>query len=346
MALLFSSIAQVCRGFGLQVSAAINAPNQSAVRVLIGTPSVAAPGEGDSDHRLNLFFFRFETSGFDGGILPGDPWLLRMHCLATPFCCDEPPTPAGENDLRIMGELLRHIHENPVSEMTVDGSTFMIQTIFLNLGLDQVNQLWSTQGDTVYRPSVLFELSLAPVLPRKATIPGPLVTGLGVNVRAVRLRPGEGLEGIEALTPVVRPMRPDTASEDWAPALALVNGADGAVLQAVSLQLGSTALADFAPRAWLAGEIGSSVALRWESWEKTTGWQAHGPDDTVAIGSPAIDPEQAPNPADLPATALPFTNRPGQTMLYAVRSYIRAADGAHVSVRSNPVLVNLFKGAP
>jgi hypothetical protein len=88
------------------------------------------------------------------------------------------------------------------------------------------------------------------------------------------------------------------------------------------------------------------VTARWETWERTTGWQAHGADVSVGVSSSAIDPEQVPAAADLPATTLPFNNRPGQMMLYAVRDYIRAADGAHVTVRSNPVLVNLFTGTP
>lgn len=347
MGLLHSSLAQVCRSFGQQLSLGVNGPATTAVRVLIGTPSDAAPGESDPDHRLNLFFFRFETSGFDGSVLPGDPWLLRMHCLVTPFCVAEAPIPAGENDLRLMGEVLRHIHEHPVSEITLDdGESFLVQSIFLNLGLDQINQLWSTQGDTVYRPSLLLEVSLAPIMPRKATVPSPLVAGVGLDVRAQRLRRGEGLEGIEVQMLQVGVLSPDTDVEDWAPDLLLLNGTDGTVLRSISLAIGSPALNTFAPRALLAGEPGSQVSLRWSQWEKSSGWQDSAGVQAAQIQRSHIDPAQPPSAATLPLLTLPFTDRPGQLMLVAERHYTRQADGAMLTVRSDPILINLYQAAP
>ena len=64
-----------------------------------------------------------------------------MHCLATPFCVDENPIPAGENDLRVIGEVLRHFHENPLFDLPVEAETFRVQVIFLTLGLDELNQI-------------------------------------------------------------------------------------------------------------------------------------------------------------------------------------------------------------
>ena len=334
-----SSVSQVCRNLAQQLSAGINAADRSRIDVLLGTPSTAAPADTDTNHRLNLFFFRFEPSGFDGDLLPGETWLLRMHCLATPFCVDETPTPAGENDLRVIGEVLRHFHESPVFDLAVDGESFRIQVIFLTLGLDQLNQLWSTQGDTIYRPSALFEVSLAPVIPRTAAVPPPLTGALGLDVRATM---DASAAGIVANPPEVPALSPDTRQPEWAPALCLVD--IGSCRQSITLEVGSPELAAFAPQAWVVGEIGALVSLRWESWEPATGWVPQAASAPFAIGESAIDPDD-PSGATLQATALPFNDRAGQLVLYAERTYFRP-DGVSLTLRSNPVLVTLYELLP
>jgi hypothetical protein len=36
----------------------------------------------------------------------------------------------------------------------------------------------------------------------------------------------------------------------------------------------------------------------------------------------------------------------GQAVLYAERNYVRGNDGASLTVRSNPVLINLYQAGP
>ena len=350
MALFTSSVAQVCRAFAQQLAGGINGNGRTLVQVRLGSPAAAAPAEGDEDHRLNLFFFRFETSNFDAGVLPGEPWLLRTHCLATPFCVNEVvnnngttlTVPAGENDLRVIGEVLRHYHEHPVFELDVDGEPYLIQTVFLNLGLEQLNQLWSTQGDVVYRPSVLFEVSLAPVIPQRPAIAPPLTGAVTLGVRAdpaaAHLPPPLGLPGNVPAPPV---MAPDTTREDWTPALCLV--VDGVCTHSLSLEVGGQALQNLAPQAWVAGLPGAVARLRWDIWDAAQGWRA-GPDEAAfAIVDARIDPD-AVAAAHLRAVSLPFDDHAGQAMLYVERSYRRAADGVAVTLRGNPVLVSLHGG--
>ena len=262
-----------------------------------------------------------------------------MHCLATPFCIDENPIRAGENDLRVTGEVLRHFHENPVLDLAVESESFRIQVIFLTLGLDQLNQLWSTQGDTIYRPSALFEVSLAPVIPRLAAVPAPLAGALGFGVRA---RMDASAAGIVATPPDVPRLAPSTRRDDWAPALCLVD--EGLCRQSLALALGSPQLAAFVPQAWVAGLPGEAVSLRWETWESTTGWIAQPASPPFAIVDVAIDPAAAAG-ASLQLSALPFTDRAGQMALYAERSFTRF-DGVTLTLRSNPVLVTLFEATP
>src|SRR5262245_610773 len=102
MPLGVSSLASVCRKFADVLRAGIAPPGATPdITVLIGTPAAAAPAASENSHRLNLFFFRFEPSGFFPDTLPGEPWLVRMHCLITPFCSDENSVTAGDNDLRV-----------------------------------------------------------------------------------------------------------------------------------------------------------------------------------------------------------------------------------------------------
>lgn len=340
MAVALSSLSQVCRRLADDLSDGINSATTTRVNVLLGTPSVAAPSDSDTNHRLNLFFFRFEPSGFQADLLPGETWLLRAHCLATAFCVDETPLTAGENDLRVIGEVLRYFHENPVFQLDVEGDSFLIQVIFLNLGLDQLNQLWSTQGDTVYRPSALLEVSLAPVIPREPAVPAPRVGSLGFGVRANMLaRTGAG----PAVAPVVPVMQPNINTEAWTPALCLV--VDGQCLLSRSLALASSELNTFAPAAWVVGEPGSQASLRWEIWDSSGGWQPQAASAPFTIQDARLDPDEV-NGATTQATALPFTDHAGQAALYAERSYNRAADGLQITVRSNPVLITLYEVTP
>ncbi|WP_374569188.1 Pvc16 family protein [Ideonella sp.] len=339
MAVAISSLSQVCRAVGQLVGTGINQSAHSRINVVIGTPAVGSQVDGDTGHRLNLFFFRFEPSGFFPDNLPGDPWLVRAHCLMTPFCLDDDTIAAGENDLRVLGELMRFFHESPEFDVDVDGEPWRLQAVFLTLGLDQLNQLWSTQGDTVYRPSALFELSLAPVLPRTPTIPAPRVGGLGFEARGTMAARHAGpTAAMRTAVPMVGLMRPDTGPETWAPALCLVD--DSACLLSVSFAVGSAELTAFAPEAWIAGAPGSSAQLRWETWEAAAGWQTQAPGGPLLIADAALDPD-AVGSATTRATTLPFDDRPGQLALYAERLVTRAADGVQITVRSNPVLVTL-----
>ncbi|MDM0030049.1 Pvc16 family protein [Variovorax saccharolyticus] len=339
-----SSLSAVCRQFGQVLSSGINdIPDNSRIEVLVGTPAAAATagGEGDADHRLNLFFFRFEPSGFFPDTLPGETWLLRMHCLITPFCADDDTISAGENDLRVIGEVLRMLHERPVQLMTVDGEQFEVQSVFCTLGLDQLNQLWSTQGDTIYRPSALFEVSLAPVIPREAAVPAPLVGSLGLGVRAtLAARHGLPLPAqIATHIPLVRRLAPDTRVDEWVPALCLVD--DDACLRSVALPLDE--LAGFAPRAWVAGAPGAEVSLRWQVWSAAEGWLPAGAPDTFAVVDMAIDPDAVDNATTRPLE-LPFNDRSGQMLLTAQREVVRGSDGVAITLRSEPVLITVFEG--
>jgi hypothetical protein len=343
MALAASPLSQVCKGIRTYLDAEINAGDFSQVYFFIDTPSAASTNKEDAKHYLNLFFFRFEPSGLFPDSLPGETGWLRTFCLITPFSHDEGNISAGENELRLIGEVMRIFHEKPVFLLNVDGDDYHLQVIFQPLALDQLNQLWSTQGDTVYRPSLLFEISLAPVIPAVKSIPAPLTGGFGLDVQASLQ---DRQDAVTEHAPQVPVMTPATQLDDWTPAISFVH--DQACAFSLSLALNSEALlgngADlpaFAPQVWLAGKLGEMVSLRWETWDNAHGWQKVEPAIDVLVASERIDPEGVAT-APLTALALPFNDHVGQMLLSAERQYARPGDGVLVTLRSNPLLISLY----
>lgn len=341
MALATTPLSQVCKSMRQYLDGEINSPERSKVTVVLGTPSetaAAAASDTSHNHRLNLFFFRFEPSGLFPDTLPGETGWLRSFCLITPFAGEEDAVSAGENDLRLVGEIVRIFHEKPVFNLSVDDEDYHIQAMFQPLSLDQLNQLWSTQGDAVYRPSVLYEISLAPIVPAVPAVPPQRVGGIGFEALA-------SLDSAEpartGTAPVVSAMTPDTAVEDWAPAIAFVH--EGECATSLSFALASPELTAFTPKVWLAGKVGDSVSLQWETWDAIDGWQVVEPATAATISSTGIDPDAAAG-ASTKTLTLPFDDSVGQMLLYAERSYARASDGATLTVRSNPLLISLYSG--
>ena len=341
MALAVSSLSQVCKSMRQYLDGEINSPERSKVTVVLGTPSetaAAAASDTNHNHRLNLFFFRFEPSGLFPDTLPGETGWLRSFCLITPFAGEEDTVSSGENDLRLVGEIMRIFHEKPVFILSVDDEDYHIQAMFQPLSLDQLNQLWSTQGDAVYRPSVLYEISLAPIVPAVPAVPPKLAGGIGFEALASLDLTEPSRTGT---APTVSTMTPDTTLEAWAPAIAFVY--QDACATSLNFALGSPALAAFTPRIWLAGKIGDNVSLQWETWDAANGWKTVEPATTATISSASIDPDAAAG-ANTETLALPFDDSVGQMLLYAERSYSRASDGAVLTARSNLLLISLYSG--
>lgn len=339
MALPQSTLSLVCRGIADFLAVQLNAQANS-IRVLIGTPAAAAPSASTNEHRLNLFFYRIEPTGFGNAAATDEIWRVRLHCLVTPFARAENQVSAGENDLRLLGEVVRIFHERPLmASIDVQGEEVRTEVLFSGIGLDDLNHLWSTQGDVPLRPSVAYEISLAPIIPRRRSLGSPLVGQTGAQVYGdMDARQAPFTADGQIWQPRVATRRVHGALEDWAPSICLVH--QNQCLESVSFAVGSPALAAFTPRVWIAGPSGSAVTLRWETWDSTQGWASNGPGVNGTASGEMLDPAQVASAATQ-AVPLPFTNHAGQAVLYAERSYVRGSDGAQVTVRSNPLLVNL-----
>jgi hypothetical protein len=342
MALPESSVSISCRAVADFVRESFRVLGQT-VRVPIGPPAAAAPGPTDTDHRVNLFFHRFEPPPMGADVLPGQPWHLRVHCLVTAFAAAEDTVSAGENDLRLLGEVIRFFHEKPVMDaVSASGEVTRVQVLFQPLSTDDVNRLWSTQKDVTYRPSVAYELALVPVVPRTRTREAPRVAAVGTHVSPGTAR--GPMPAVDVWTPPLAPLRVDPFQEDWGPQIGFVRG--GRCTQSLVFEVGSAELADFLPEVVMAGVPGVSVHFRWDVWERASGWRTEDTTVDAVVAVSEVDPAQPPA-ASRASVPLPFKDRAGQAVLYAVRRYKRAADGpqgVELEVRGNPVLVTLHGG--
>lgn len=345
-----SSLSVAARALRSHIGAAMSLPE---TQILIGHPNLTAGGTDGAKQFLNLFFYRVEHGAHPPDGTTDDPFYLRFYCLVTAFGAQETlngtSISAGENDLRLVGGAMQGLHQNPILMLRDDSGEDIaqMQVVLHTLTLDDLNHIWSTQGDTPYRLSVGYELALLPLPLERAAKRGPRVGALGVELQVgtrYRPLPAAGLAAA-ALAPQVPAVRVDVERPDWAPHICWL--APGEALQ-YSMALASDALPASVQLIAL-GAPGSEVRLEWEIWD------------------PAADPAWVPTPAS-PATLILETDRidPAQTspsffsladnvgfplggrsqaLLYASRNYTRP-DGAVVALRSNPLLVSVFQPGP
>lgn len=344
MALPESSLSIVCTSIVQFLRNRINAAANN-IDVTLGAPGEIP--EGNEQHKLNLFFYRFEPGGFDSDAHPNDPWRIRLFCMISAFGVDEDGIPAGENDLRILGEVLRIFRETPVlATVGVNGEPVRLQVVFSPVTDEQINQIWSTQGDTPYRPSVIYEMALAPVMPSRLRVEPPRVGAFGHQARGVSAGRFAKFSGV-VRPPRVPFSRVDIEDPLWAPVLCWF--IQGQCALTLSLDVGSPEFAAFTPGVWLAGDPSASVELVWEIWDRD-GWRPVGAPVAANPFSTILDPDDV--PADIPGifplqVASPVTIPVGQSaaqgLLYARRTVAPAPGGPSVTVRSNPLLLSLYR---
>src|SRR5205814_802178 len=99
VALPTSTLSRVCRSVQDFLSDGLDAADQS-IQVTVGSPgSAPPPTNGDTHHRINLFFYRIAPFGFGTDGAPDQVGWIRLHCLITAFGVLEDKISGGENDL-------------------------------------------------------------------------------------------------------------------------------------------------------------------------------------------------------------------------------------------------------
>ena len=297
----------------------------------------------DTDEQnLNLFFFRVEHGGFFPDGSSSDPLYVRLHCLVTALGVKSEDgntsVSSGENDLRLIGKVIQVLHENPVRTLQdLDGKDIaQLQVVLQSLTLDDINRLWSTQGDTPYRLSVPFEMALVPIPLAEPVEKSQRAGAIGTQVRGELTQeplPEVGFE-IDTAFPQVPKTRVDTRQVDWVPHICFVVGE--------SLQYTLTFMVSDLPQkpqVLIAGDTNKEVTLVWELWDSELGWSTIEELQTnVMPNTDIIDPDQI---APSQARKVPL-DKEGQAVLYATRVWTRKSDEVEITVRSNPLLVTVY----
>lgn len=321
-------------------------------QVKIGHPKETLATMVSDLNSVNLFFYRVGYDGYPADGTSDNPFYVRLYCLVTAVGAtptDSGPS-TGENDLRLIGEIMRVLHEHPlVMVENKDGdSVAELQVVPHSLDLDSLNHIWSTQGDVAYRLSVAYEMSLAPVPLAEPVEHAPRVGAIGVeawpHTRYVPLPP-DGF-GIEASPRQVSRVEIDTVPPGWQPHVCFADTAEEVLSYHLVVPKSALPAGTALPlKVALAGKSGDDVQLVWETWNSSDGWVREDSTQDETFGGDTIDPNSffdPLKPAMLADVELPIDDV-GQALFYAERQWT-AGDGSTRSVRSNPILVSVTGG--
>lgn len=250
--------------------------------IRIGHPADNIKDLEDADENcLNLFFYNVNYDGYPSDGSSNNPFYVRLHCLITAvgYKTKEPESPGssnmrdvskGENELRLIGEVMRILHEQPMLSVgDADGNEIaVLQVIPHTMNLDNLNHIWSTQTDISYRLSVGYEMALAPVPHAQPAKTSPLVGDPRMGVWGdISREAGSEREGIISFKPRVEYLEVDIGVDDWRPHICYVEtlADDSKKLHYVFQVKGdlSTALDIL-----IAGKAGGNVKMFWNVWRK------------------------------------------------------------------------------
>jgi len=390
MPLPTSSLARICNQVRehLDTLGQTPSPPDWDVTVTIGAPGINLPAINNSN-TLNLFFYRFEPFSFDTSARPGDVQWIKMFCVITAVGIDEDVDndtnidfSSGINELRMLSQVMRLFQEQPVMMIDGDnpGEVWHTQFVPHPLADEQINQIWSTQGETVYRPSLVYEITLAPVEPLVATAQAARVASVGSFAGSNmnnRNRPWPA--GRETRYPTVPSVRVDSSNPQWAPAMVMVTGAAGnrEATLALNLEVPVVAgLADFSGfpglDIWVAGDTALAgdltlvgQLLQNPDAQRSAGhWQDIDPLLNLSADAALLDVENLPPPGATGFmltlghwTGLDSSNNSWQLQLFVERHIRFQADtgqwidvphaaGDGLRLRSNPLLITVTRGTP
>ncbi|WP_198264477.1 Pvc16 family protein [sulfur-oxidizing endosymbiont of Gigantopelta aegis] len=273
MALIDTSLANICDEIRNYMLLNIVAPEDNASNwITVGAPGVNYESS-IAKNALNLFFYRFEPFSFAADALPGDVQFIKVFCIVTAFGVDiETPlngldASAGFNELRMLSEVMRLFQEQPIMmlEGKTSGQKWHTQFIPRPLADEQINQIWSTQGNTVYRPSLVYEIALAPIEPELMVKQSVRVSAIGTQaVSDMSKHNNLWPDDKEVLFFPPSSIEVDTSNLQWAPAIAMVTGLVNERESHLTLNIEVNAVGDvIIPDIdiWIAGDPLKDVSL-------------------------------------------------------------------------------------
>lgn len=355
MAIEGFSLAGICNGIKTYIHKhAFN--NSASISVSIGAPGLIK--DINKKSLLNLFFYRFEPFGFDADVKNNETLFLKTYCLITAFGTKVKDVEAGENELDLISKVIRLFHEHPVELLPVDTSPkVQVQFIFRPLQDEQINQIWSTQSNMTYQPSLLYEMALIPVPPTKP-VPQPAerVRHLGVAAMPDVDDKKKAYPGGKAFrTPAItHPVSVNTGRPDWTPAICLVY--DDACLTSLSIKVDNPKDKIDNLKIWLIGDKNDKdskyslvgAMLKQANAQSEAEWIVISFTGLkITPQGITIDPDAISN-TKLPALELdeldysPEINKSWQLQLFVERQYTKS-DNTVKTIRSNPVLITLWQ---
>ena len=209
---------------------------------------------------------------------------------------------------------------------------------------EEINQIWSTQGDTPYRPSIVYEMSLTPIVP-EALAPGPRLVGAIGAVARARGGRHDPFTGV-AYGPPVPAMTVAIDDPAWAPALAFVPTMRSTA--SLAFDVDSRRSPPSRRRSGWRAIRTTTVQLVWESLAAGPAGSRSGRRRMRAArrgDRPGRDPDQRRRLPDRGAAAGGPRRRPAVagSCCYARRSFTRCGGGPSKTVRSAPLLVTLYR---
>ncbi len=298
--------------------------NGAKLHIATDTPIEGAKLANGDTNVVNLFFYRVAPSGFHAAQTSGEPMLIRTYCLVTPFAAkggggpdgNGNAVPAGETDLRILGEVLRLFHEHPVlgpfsAPGGANATAYALQSVLLPTDMEEINHIWTAlNGETAYRMSATYEFSLVPVDPAQAAPASGPMTGFVAEVDPNTERRTTELDAVATL-------------DGWQPDLRLVD-AQGALVEALTLTWSAAAFANNPADPVTLALIGAAGRIAELVWERQVGPNDWEPAVTVqtVVGAARFD-----DPASRLQPALPQTDAP---TLYRLAAWPTDGAGARL----------------
>jgi len=328
---------------------------------------------------LNLFFYDVNYDGYPADGSSENPFYVRLHCLITAVGhkSTEPEAPGssknrdvskGENELRLIGEVMRVLHQQPVLSVAdvEENEIAELQVVPHTMNLDNLNHIWSTQSDISYRLSVAYEMALAPVPQRLPVDSAPLVGDPQiVSWGAMTREPGKEKVALVSLQPQVEYIEINTSGDDWMPHICFVESVDPST-QKLHYVFKVTGPLDDALDILIAGKNLGKVKLVWNLWRRNTdnsivAWQEDIADtelplekelkDSAVPSRPFVPNRIDPDDIDsrrifqvkLPAEVQDSNTRNWQAVLYAIHEWRHESpvdSGSFITtpIKSNSVL--------
>jgi hypothetical protein len=364
-------------------------PSEWDISVTIGAPGINL-ATAQSKNTINLFFYRFEPFSFAADSMPGDVQWMKVFFVITAFGIDEGTSDdsnlefsVGFNELCMLSQVMRLFQEHPV--MLVNGDDdqqWHLQFISRPFNDEQINQIWTSQGETIYRPSVVYEIAVAPIIPEQSTTQSARVGSIGTQAGAsIKNRHMHWSVDRETRFPTAESITVNSDNSQWAPAIVMLSGATGERKASLSVHFevlnSGGGLADLSSfpsiEIWVAGDISKNNDLRFvgqllqnlDATDSKGHWQEINAVNDITADTNSLDmtalPDSQPSPdavgfvlQQLHWTDIDATANSWQLQFFAER-YIKFDslnnvwidvdfdNAAAVRIRSNPLLITVTR---